>query len=223
MLFDYLRRPLPCCPQCHGHQGLSSLPAREVTAGLGHLVRKLGWFLLCCCLWCPSLGGRGQGHWASPCIRLHAAQISGNFPHCQDTSSSQDLHLLFSPQSPLFSQPKQSLQGSTVHGQSPNCWVWFMSLYQLEDLGSATFVQSRYYPSLPATCPGCSQKGADFCMSAQKFSLGHPSSHTTQLSATCLHSQLFELFFSLPCVLSNSARGCRIMRVASPPPKSQEN
>lgn len=80
-----------------------------------------------------------QGHWAPPCICIHAALVSRNFPHFLTHFLQSRFQLLFISQSPLFPQSKLSMWGITMHGQSPNCLVWFMSLYQLEESGCATF------------------------------------------------------------------------------------
>lgn len=64
-------------PQHYVPYVLTSIPCREVTAGLGKLGRELGWFLLChCCQHWPSTSLTGQGPWPFPSIYFYACPCS---------------------------------------------------------------------------------------------------------------------------------------------------
>jgi len=82
-----------------------SQESREATAGPGRQ-KTLPWFLLCICLPLPVLEVAGQASWVSPGICLHAALWSPKFfPHFQDISSTQDLHILVSVPPSSFRDP----------------------------------------------------------------------------------------------------------------------
>lgn len=121
-------------PQHYVPYVLTSLPCREVTAGLGKLGRELGWFLLCHCCQCwPSTSVTGQGPWPFPSIYLYACPCSlGSSVTSRIFPAASTFTTFFPYLSPIFSKTITSFHGSFFLAWNPKPLVFLIEIVYMQ-------------------------------------------------------------------------------------------